>query len=120
MNSSLHELQSDIQRLATQQHQIQDLTTQHHLQGLVGQQQQHHVQVCVYVLLFVSLYVCSELAVGWVVWGSISSQGKIFFSSPRHPDLLCDLPSLLIFSVHWELIVQGKAAGTLGWPLIFI
>ncbi|XP_069685522.1 patronin isoform X3 [Periplaneta americana] len=43
MNSSLHEIQSDIQRLATQQHQIQDLASQQHLQGLVNQQQ-HHLQ----------------------------------------------------------------------------
>jgi hypothetical protein len=52
MNSSLHELQSDIQRLATQQHQIQDLTAQHHLQGLVGQQQ-HHIQVCLYATFYI-------------------------------------------------------------------
>ena len=44
MNSSLHEIQSDIQRLATQQHQIQDLTSQHQLQSLVNQQQ-HQLQV---------------------------------------------------------------------------
>jgi hypothetical protein len=52
MNSSLHELQSDIQRLATQQHQIQDMTAQHHLQGLVSQQQ-HHIQVCIIFCIFV-------------------------------------------------------------------
>jgi hypothetical protein len=44
MNSSLHEIQNDIQRLATQQHQIQDLPAQHHLQGLLNQQQ-HQIQV---------------------------------------------------------------------------
>jgi hypothetical protein len=55
MNSSLHELQSDIQRLATQQHQIQDLTAQHHLQGLVNQQQ-HHIQVCVCVTFFIFVH----------------------------------------------------------------
>jgi hypothetical protein len=44
MNSSLHEIQNDIQRLATQQHQIQDLPPQHHLQGLLNQQQ-HQIQV---------------------------------------------------------------------------
>ncbi|XP_021925923.1 patronin isoform X2 [Zootermopsis nevadensis] len=43
MNSSLHEIQNDIQRLATQQNQIQDLSTHHHLQGLVNQQQ-HQIQ----------------------------------------------------------------------------
>ncbi|XP_023703294.1 patronin isoform X3 [Cryptotermes secundus] len=43
MNSSLHEIQNDIQRLATQQHQIQDLPPQHHLQGLLNQQQ-HQIQ----------------------------------------------------------------------------
>jgi hypothetical protein len=44
MNSSLHEIQNDIQRLAAQQHQIQDLSAHHHLQGLVNQQQ-HQIQV---------------------------------------------------------------------------
>lgn len=55
MNSSLHELQSDIQRLATQQHQIQDLTAQHHLQGLVGQQQ-HHIQVCLCATFYIFVH----------------------------------------------------------------
>jgi hypothetical protein len=39
MNSSLHEIQSDIQRLAAQQHQIQDLAAQDHPVGLLNQQQ---------------------------------------------------------------------------------
>jgi hypothetical protein len=121
MNSSLHELQSDIQRLATQQHQIQDLTAQHHLQGLVGQQQQqHHIQVCVCVCVCVRVRarvrvcvcVCVCVCVTFCIFGrefrmgcglgdlgfDIQSRQDVFLFS-RHPDLLWDLPSH-ICSVH--------------------
>ena len=85
MNSSLHELQSDIQRLATQQHQIQDLTAQHHLQGLVGQQQ-HHIQVCMCVTFCIFV---REFRMGCRLGG------LGFDIQSRHPDLLWDLPSCL-------------------------
>ncbi|XP_063226734.1 patronin isoform X2 [Bacillus rossius redtenbacheri] len=44
MNSSLHEIQSDIQRLASQQHQIQDINYYSHQQHQQLQQQQQQQQ----------------------------------------------------------------------------
>jgi hypothetical protein len=92
MNSSLHELQSDIQRLATQQHQIQDLTAHHHLQGLVSQQQ-HHIQVCVTFCVFVH-----EFRMGCGLGGlgfDIQSRQVIFlFTKASRPALLFAQPHI--------------------------
>jgi hypothetical protein len=97
MNSSLHELQSDIQRLATQQHQMQDLTAQHRVQGLVSHQQQQHIQVCVIVCIFVHAF---------RLWGRLGldflpRQDIFFFSKacgpalgPTQPPVQCILGAL--------------------------
>jgi hypothetical protein len=86
MNSSLHELQGDIQRLATQQHQIQDLTTPHHLQGLVGQQQ-HHIQVCVCVCVRACVRVQMVCGLGDLGFDIQSRQDIFLFSKASRPAL---------------------------------
>jgi hypothetical protein len=108
MNSSLHELQSDIQRLATQQHQIQDLTAQHHLQGLVNQQQ-HHIQVCVTFCIFVHEFRmgCRQGSLGFDLQSML---GIFLFSN-------ASIPALGFIHPHIQHTLGVLSAGYSGWHM---